>query len=119
MFRIRVVEKNGVVMELEMIYTLLDLMGHIYGLVIKMNYILYSIQLVINMYTYIGGRNSEVIPGTQLPYIKKSDIIGCALDLTIPIITFTLNGQLVHGAFRDFNLDGMFFPVISCSSKVR
>lgn len=68
---------------------------------------------------FIGGRKSKVIPVTQMPYIKKTDIIGCALDLTIPIITFTLNGQLIHGAFRDFNLDGMFFPVISCSSKVR
>lgn len=75
------------------------------------------------MYKYkynIGGRKSEVIPGVQnVPSIKKSDVIGCALDLTIPIITFTLNGKLVQGAFRDFNLDGMFFPVISCSSKVR
>lgn len=67
----------------------------------------------------LGGRKSEVMPGTQISNIKKSDVIGCALDLTIPIITFTLNGQLVQGAFRDFNLDGMFFPVISCSSKVR
>lgn len=62
---------------------------------------------------------SEVISGSNTTSIKKGDVIGCALDLTIPIITFTLNGQLVHGAFRDFNLDGMFFPVISCSSKVR
>jgi len=69
---------------------------------------------------YLGGLKSEVMPGTQnIPYIKKGDVIGCALDLTIPIITFTLNGRLVQGAFRDFNLDGMFFPVISCSSKVR
>lgn len=66
-----------------------------------------------------GGRKSEVTPGSQMSNIKKGDVIGCALDLTIPIITFTLNGQLVQGAFRDFNLDGMFFPVISCSSKVR
>lgn len=66
-----------------------------------------------------GGRKSEVMTGAQMSNIKKGDVIGCALDLTIPIITFTLNGQLVHGAFRDFNLDGMFFPVISCSSKVR
>lgn len=74
---------------------------------------------MLKICTYIGGRKSEVMPGTEIPYIKKGDVIGCALDLTIPIITFTLNGELVHGAFRDFNLDGMFFPVISCSSKVR
>ncbi|KAE9543520.1 hypothetical protein AGLY_002320 [Aphis glycines] len=69
-------------------------------------------------YLWTGGRKSEVMPGSEISNIKKGDVIGCALDLTIPIITFTLNGQLVQGAFRDFNLDGMFFPVISCSSKV-
>ncbi|KAI5742923.1 hypothetical protein M8J77_012710 [Diaphorina citri] len=67
---------------------------------------------------WTGGRRTEVIPGTLEPYIKKGDVIGVALDLSIPIITFTFNGSLVSGAFRDFNLDGMFFPVISCSSKL-
>lgn len=38
------------------------------------------------------------------PYIRKSDVIGCALDLTVPIITFTFNGVRVPGCFRDFNL---------------
>lgn len=52
------------------------------------------------------------------PYIRKSDVIGCALDLTVPIITFTFNGVRVPGCFRDFNLDGMLFPVLSCSSKL-
>lgn len=47
------------------------------------------------------------------------DVIGCALDLTVPIITFMFNGQKVPGSFGNFNLDGMFFPVISCSSKLR
>jgi len=79
------------------------------------------LQFIIKTCIYIiGGLKSEVLPGSQnTPYIKKGDFIGCALDLTIPIITFTLNGKLIQGAFRDFNLDGMFFPVISCSSKVR
>lgn len=86
-----------------------------------MYFILYicNTHFVKNMYFCLGGRMSEVMSGTNMTHIKKGDVIGCALDLTIPIITFTLNGQLVHGAFRDFNLDGMFFPVISCSSKVR
>lgn len=70
-----------------------------------------------NLWT--GGRKTEVIPGALEPFIKKGDVIGVALDLSIPIITFTFNGSLVSGAFRDFNLDGMFFPVISCSSKLR
>lgn len=106
-------------MELGMICTLLDLMDHIYGRVIFFISVYQYFFYVLKICTYIGGRKSEVMPGTEIPYIKKGDVIGCALDLTIPIITFTLNGELVHGAFRDFNLDGMFFPVISCSSKVR
>jgi ryanodine receptor 2 len=53
------------------------------------------------------------------PYIRKGDVIGVALDLTIPCISFTFNGVPVRGSFRNFNLDGMFFPAISCSSKLR
>lgn len=52
-------------------------------------------------------------------FFNLDDVIGCALDLTIPQISFTFNGNPVRGSFRNFNLDGMFFPVISCSSKLR
>jgi ryanodine receptor 2 len=60
-----------------------------------------------------------VISDAVEPFIRKGDVIGCALDLTVPVITFTFNGHVVKGSFRNFNLDGMFFPVISCSSKLR
>lgn len=70
-----------------------------------------------NLWT--GGRKTEVVQDATEPLIKKGDIIGVALDLTVPIITFTFNGTHVKGSFRNFNLDGMFFPVISCSSKLR
>lgn len=36
----------------------------------------------------------------------------------MPEITFTLNGERIQGAFRDFNLDGFFYPVMSLSAKV-
>ncbi|XP_072162212.1 ryanodine receptor isoform X2 [Bemisia tabaci] len=68
-----------------------------------------------NLWT--GGKFTNVAEAAE-PFIKKGDVIGCALDLTIPVITFSFNGQPVQGHFRDFNLDGMFFPVISCSSKL-
>lgn len=55
----------------------------------------------------------------SVPLIKKGDVIGCALDLTVPIITFYVNGRQVNGAFTGFNLDGMFFPVVSASAKLR
>ncbi|XP_060521135.1 ryanodine receptor isoform X2 [Cylas formicarius] len=69
-------------------------------------------------YLWTGGRATEVVGGTVEPYIRKNDVIGCALDLTIPQIFFTFNGIPIRGTFRNFNLDGMFFPVISCSSKL-
>lgn len=49
---------------------------------------------------------------------KSGDIVGCGLDLTIPQITFSVNGKQVMGFFKDFNLTGLFFPVITMSAKV-
>ncbi|XP_049853809.1 ryanodine receptor isoform X5 [Schistocerca gregaria] len=69
-------------------------------------------------YLWTGGRKTHVLNNTNEPYIKKGDVVGCAFDLTVPVITFTFNGHKVKGSFRNFNLDGMFFPVISCSSKL-
>ncbi|XP_033253281.1 ryanodine receptor-like [Drosophila miranda] len=70
-----------------------------------------------NLWT--GGRKSLVVDAiTEEPYIRKGDVIGVAIDLSVPVITFTFNGVKVRGCFRDFNLDGMFFPVMSCSSKL-
>lgn len=50
--------------------------------------------------------------------LSRGDVIGVFLDLTIPQISFTVNGILIPGFFSDFNTDGMVFPVISLSSKV-
>ncbi|KAI4471407.1 ran binding protein 9-related [Holotrichia oblita] len=69
-------------------------------------------------YLWTGGRSTQVMYELNEPFIRKNDVIGCALDLTIPMISFTFNGRPIRGSFRDFNLDGMFFPVISCSSKL-
>ncbi|XP_043283357.1 ryanodine receptor isoform X10 [Venturia canescens] len=69
-------------------------------------------------YLWTGGRKTQVMHDATEPYIRKGDVIGCALDLTVPIITFAFNGAHISGSFRNFNLDGMFFPVISCSSKL-
>ncbi|KAL5285595.1 hypothetical protein ACFFRR_007348 [Megaselia abdita] len=72
-------------------------------------------------FLWTGGRKSLVIGEDHIleePYIRKNDVIGVALDLSVPTIYFTFNGMKVRGSFRDFNLDGMFFPVMSCSSKL-
>ncbi len=70
-------------------------------------------------YLWTGGRSTLVIPSVNVPYVKKGDNIGVALDLTVPIITFFFNGMKIPGYFRNFNLNGMFFPVISSSAKIR
>ncbi|XP_014216363.1 ryanodine receptor-like [Copidosoma floridanum] len=69
-------------------------------------------------FLWTGGRKTLTMQNKIEPFIRKSDVIGCSLDLTVPIINFTFNGVPCTGNFRDFNLDGMFFPVISCSSKL-
>ena len=69
-------------------------------------------------YLWTGGRSNMVIPSVNQPHVKKGDNIGVALDLSVPVITFFINGMKVPGYFRDFNLDGMFFPVISASAKI-
>nr|AHW99829.1 ryanodine receptor [Sogatella furcifera] len=69
-----------------------------------------------NLWT--GGRKTCVLPHATEPFIRKGDVIGVSLDLTVPIITFSFNGSPIRGCFRDFNYDGMFFPVLSCSSKL-
>lgn len=64
-----------------------------------------------------GGKSKQVRrSGHQL---EHGDVIGCCLDLSVPQITFTLNGIKVRGVFKDFNLDGLFFPVVSMSARVR
>ncbi len=45
-------------------------------------------------------------------------MIGCSINLDVPEIKFMLNGQTLDALFRNFNVDGYFFPVISTSSKV-
>ncbi|XP_039761395.1 ryanodine receptor isoform X13 [Pararge aegeria] len=70
-------------------------------------------------YLWSGGRKTPVNrTHEEEPFIRKGDVIGCALDLTIPLINFMFNGVRVTGSFTNFNLEGMFFPAISCSSKL-
>ena len=64
-----------------------------------------------------GGKPKHV-RFTNVPF-QKGDIIGCALDLTVPQIVFSVNGVKVPGFFKDFNTDGMFFPVVTLSAGVR
>lgn len=64
---------------------------------------------------YCSGKAKQV--GHRV--LRKGDVVGCSLDLISPEIRFTLNGQTVNAVYKNFNLDGFFFPVMSLSAKVR
>ncbi|WKY11480.1 hypothetical protein Q1695_003218 [Nippostrongylus brasiliensis] len=63
---------------------------------------------------YFAGRGRVVSPKK----LEKGDVVGCALDLNVPEIRFTLNGKDIGATYRNFNVDGYFFPVMSLSAKV-
>nr|XP_018669433.1 ryanodine receptor 3 [Ciona intestinalis] len=51
--------------------------------------------------------------------LAANDIVSCCMDLSIPSISFRINGQPVQGMFEDFNLNGLFFPVVSFSAGIK
>ncbi|KAG9348369.1 hypothetical protein JZ751_002104, partial [Albula glossodonta] len=52
-------------------------------------------------------------------HLWSDDVVSCCLDLSVPSISFRINGHPVQGMFENFNLDGLFFPVISFSAGVK
>ncbi|EDV29875.1 uncharacterized protein TRIADDRAFT_52741 [Trichoplax adhaerens] len=51
---------------------------------------------------------------------RNGDVIGCYLDLGKQSMTFSINGKLITGEFRDISIDKQLFsPAISMSSTVR
>uniref|UniRef100_A0A669P4X7 Ryanodine receptor 2 n=1 Tax=Phasianus colchicus TaxID=9054 RepID=A0A669P4X7_PHACC len=51
--------------------------------------------------------------------LRTEDVISCCLDLSAPSISFRINGQPVQGMFENFNIDGLFFPVVSFSAGIK
>lgn len=65
------------------------------------------------LFMYCSGKRKQV--GHRV--LRKGDVVGCSLDLISPEIRFTLNGQPISAVYKNFNLDGFFFPVMSLSAK--
>ncbi|KAI1722893.1 RIH domain-containing protein [Ditylenchus destructor] len=66
------------------------------------------------LFMYCAGKGRQV--GHRM--LRKGDIIGCALDLVAPEIRFSLNGQTISCVYKNFNVDGFFFPLMSLSAKI-
>lgn len=64
------------------------------------------------------GRVPRYVASPNQHILTAEDVVSCCLDLTVPSISFRINGHPVQGMFENFNLDGLFFPVVSFSAGV-
>ncbi|XP_067310941.1 ryanodine receptor 3 isoform X2 [Pseudorasbora parva] len=66
-----------------------------------------------------SGRVPRAVASVNQHMLTSDDVVSCCMDLTAPSISFRINGQPVQGMFENFNIDGMFFPVVSFSAGVK
>uniref|UniRef100_A0A8C5PNN5 Ryanodine receptor 1 n=1 Tax=Leptobrachium leishanense TaxID=445787 RepID=A0A8C5PNN5_9ANUR len=66
-----------------------------------------------------SGRVGRAVASHTQHLLSADDVVSCCLDLTVPSISFRINGHPVQGMFESFNLDGLFFPVVSFSAGVK
>ncbi|KAM3601866.1 uncharacterized protein V6R79_020261 [Siganus canaliculatus] len=65
-----------------------------------------------------SGRVPRNAASANQHILAAEDVVSCCLDLSVPSISFRINGHPVQGMFENFNLDGLFFPVVSFSAGV-
>uniref|UniRef100_A0A803SYT7 Ryanodine receptor 1 n=1 Tax=Anolis carolinensis TaxID=28377 RepID=A0A803SYT7_ANOCA len=63
-----------------------------------------------------SGRVARPVTSPGQHTLGADDVVSCCLDLSVPSISFRINGFPVQGMFENFNLDGLFFPVVSFSA---
>ncbi|XP_067101321.1 LOW QUALITY PROTEIN: ryanodine receptor 2 [Osmerus mordax] len=66
-----------------------------------------------------SGCIARTVSSPNQHLLKVEDVVSCCLDLSVPSISFRINGQPVQGMFENFNSDGLFFPVASFSAGVK
>ncbi|KAF5900095.1 ryanodine receptor 3-like isoform X1, partial [Clarias magur] len=66
-----------------------------------------------------SGRIPRRVASVNQHILTSDDVVSCCLDLGAPSISFRINGQPVQGMFESFNIDGLFFPVVSFSAGVK
>ena len=66
-----------------------------------------------------AGTVARQVASPSAHTLAADDVVSCCLDLSVPSISFRINGHPVQGMFENFNVDGLFFPVISFSAGVK
>ncbi|XP_062344990.1 ryanodine receptor 2 [Cinclus cinclus] len=66
-----------------------------------------------------SGCVARTVNSSNQHLLRTDDVISCCLDLSAPSISFRINGQPVQGMFENFNIDGLFFPVVSFSAGIK
>nr|XP_015292339.1 PREDICTED: ryanodine receptor 2 isoform X4 [Macaca fascicularis] len=66
-----------------------------------------------------SGCIARTVSSPNQHLLRTDDVISCCLDLSAPSISFRINGQPVQGMFENFNIDGLFFPVVSFSAGIK
>ncbi|KAJ3591316.1 hypothetical protein NHX12_009262, partial [Muraenolepis orangiensis] len=66
-----------------------------------------------------SGRVPRHVAMPDQHILTADDVVSCCLDLSVPSISFRINGHPVQGMFENFNLDGLFFPVVSFSAGIK
>ncbi|KAF4082236.1 hypothetical protein AMELA_G00149190 [Ameiurus melas] len=66
-----------------------------------------------------SGRVPRHVASPSQHILAAEDVVSCCLDLSVPSISFRINGHPVQGMFENFNLDGLFFPVVSFSAGIK
>lgn len=66
-----------------------------------------------------AGCIARTVSSPNQHLLRTDDVISCCLDLSAPSISFRINGQPVQGMFENFNIDGLFFPVVSFSAGIK
>ncbi|XP_037829496.1 ryanodine receptor 2 [Kryptolebias marmoratus] len=67
----------------------------------------------------LSGSIARTVSSPNQHLLRSEDVVSCCLDLSVPSISFRINGQPVQGMFENFNSDGLFFPVASFSAGVK
>uniref|UniRef100_A0AAQ4PR39 Ryanodine receptor 2 n=1 Tax=Gasterosteus aculeatus aculeatus TaxID=481459 RepID=A0AAQ4PR39_GASAC len=66
-----------------------------------------------------SGCIARTVSSPNQHLLRAEDVVSCCLDLSVPSISFRINGQPVQGMFENFNSVGLFFPVASFSAGVK